>query len=71
MERREGVVPAGEDAHLVLGALRAGGWRLESYRTARASELWSDPPPVLFPQRRPPVGDPVVLVLGCVKGGAA
>jgi hypothetical protein len=45
MERREVVIGQGEDPAPVLGALRAGGWRLESFRTARADQLWSDPPP--------------------------
>jgi hypothetical protein len=71
MERQEVVIPAGEDPHLVLGALRKGGWRLESYRTARADQLWSDPAPVLLPRGQPSGGDPVVLVLECVKGGVA
>jgi hypothetical protein len=71
MERREVVIGQGEDPAPVLGALRAGGWHLESFRTACAGRLGSDPAPVLLPRHRPVGGDEVVVVLGCVKGGVA
>ena len=68
-ERRAFVVRRGGDAALAVRALRAGGWRLESFRTARADAL--PPQPVLFPQEPRLRQGELVVVLDCVRDGPA
>jgi hypothetical protein len=68
MERRELVVRSGEDPALALRALQAGGWRLESFRTACADRLPPGLTPGLLPPQPPLRRDEVVVVLECVKG---
>jgi hypothetical protein len=69
MERRAFVVRRLDDAALAVRALRAGGWRLESFRTASADAL--PPRPVMFPQEPRLRKGEVVVVLDCVRDGHA
>jgi hypothetical protein len=65
VERREFVVRQSDDAALAVRALQAGGWRLESFRTASADRL--PPRPVLFPEGPRLRGGEVVVVLDCSR----
>jgi hypothetical protein len=67
MNHREFVVRRGEDAALAVRVLRAGGWQLESFHTARADRLPRRP--VLFPEGQRPRRAELVVVLECVRGG--
>jgi hypothetical protein len=67
MKRREFVIRSGWDAALAVRALRAEGWQLESFHTARADRL--APRPVLFPQEPRPRRAELVMVLECVRAG--
>ena len=69
MERRDFIVRRSDDAALAVRALRAGGWRLESFRTASAEAL--PPRPVLFPEGPRLRGGEVVVVLDCVRAAPA
>ena len=69
MERRAFVVRRRGDAALAVRALQAGGWRLESFRTASADTL--PPRPIVFPQEPRLRGGEVVVVLDCVRAGPA
>ena len=71
LECSELVIRGGEDPALVLGALRAGGWRLESFRTACAGRLRPRPDPGVLPPQPSLRGDEVVVVLRCVKADPA
>ena len=67
MDRRAFVVRPGGEAALAVRALRAGGWRLETFRTACADRLPRRP--VLLPEEpRLRQGD-LVVVLECVQAG--
>jgi hypothetical protein len=67
MKRRVFAVRPGGDAALAVRALRAGGWRLETFRTACAEAL--PPRPVLFPQEPRLRQGELVVVLECVQAG--
>jgi hypothetical protein len=65
MKRREFVIRPEGDAVLAVRALRAEGWRLESFHTARADRL--APRPVLFPQEPRPRRAELVMVLEYIR----
>jgi hypothetical protein len=67
MKHRKFVVRPGGDAALAVRVLRAGGWQLESFHTARADRLPRRP--VLFPEKQQPRRAEVVVVLECVRAG--
>jgi hypothetical protein len=69
VERRAFVVRRGGEAALAVRALRAGGWRLETFRTASAEAL--PPRPVLFPEGPRLRQGELVVVLDCVWDGPA